>query len=86
MLVECSGKYDNVIQVHQAGLPFQSREDSVHHSLKRSWRCAQAEWKRFKFVETVWGYECRIFTVALIHLNLPISALEIKGGEVFRTP
>lgn len=82
MFIKRRRKDDYIIQVNETRVPFEIRENAVHHSLECG-RCrAKSEWQHFKLEQSVRGNEGSLFTVSFINFNLPVSATQVDGRKI----
>ena len=82
MFEPCTSEYQQVVYIdHDARY---STEYWVHVPLKRSRSIAQTEWHNVELVQSFWRDECSLFSVILIHSNLPVSACKVNRWKEFR--
>ena len=58
-----------------------SSQDTVHESLKRGWGIAQTKWHHVELKESLRGANCCLLSVLRLHLYLPVTTKQVKGGE-----
>ena len=82
VLLPGSGEDDDVVQIDEAGFPVETGEDAVHESGEGGRSVAEAKRNLVKLKQlAAAGAEGRLLLVQLLDRDLPISALEIKGGK-----
>lgn len=85
MCVKVGVKLNDVVQVAQTYFPFESMQNSVHHSLKGSRSIAQAKGHHVKFVQPVRGDEGGLWTTRVCQGDLPVPRSQVQRGEKLRT-
>lgn len=74
-------KLNDVVQVAQTYFPFESTQNSVHHSLKVSGSIAEAKWHHIKFVQPIRDDKGGRWMTSVCHRDLLVPRLQIQRGE-----
>ncbi|KRX16013.1 hypothetical protein T07_13541 [Trichinella nelsoni] len=69
MFFLCPTKYDDVVQVDEAGLRGQTSQSSLHQALERWQGVTQAEWHNAKLKDHKGHGKCGLFAITLCHFH-----------------
>ena len=82
MFLPGGGKDDNIVQVKQARLQVETREDAIHEAREGGGSVAKTKWDLIKFVQLpTAGTKGGLFFIALLDWNLPVATLQINRRE-----
>ncbi|CAN8033180.1 unnamed protein product, partial [Ixodes persulcatus] len=82
VFVEILCKYNDIVQVDEAALPFQTRQHGVHDTLEGGWCCTKSERHHFEFVQPVGSDEGSFLLVAFVDFNLPKTTLQVHRRKI----
>ena len=77
---------DYVVEVNQARLPSDSREDYVQRTLECCRRISKAKRHASVSVSTAMTSKCRLVSVLRSDRYLPVARIGVEGGEDHRFP
>ena len=82
MLFPGGGKYDDIVEVEEAGLPVEPSQDSIHEAGEGGRSVAEAKRYLIKFKQLAAARtEGSLLFILLLYGDLPIPAFKVEGGE-----
>ena len=82
MLFPGGGEYDDIVEVEEAGLPVEPRQDSTHEAGEGGRSIAEAKTYLIKFEQLVTTCtEGSLLFILLLYGDVPIPTFKVEGGE-----
>jgi len=81
LLFKSASKYDDVVQIDEAGNIWQAWQDKIHKSLKDAWCTCQSKWHDVKAVTSFASNEKRLVAILVGNGYIIISRAQIQGAK-----